>query len=119
MECIKKIKYGKEEIGLRFSMLTLKKFCEIEKCEFFEIDKRMAERPDSALISLVSSAHDVYTEGAPILSNEYKVDAFIQEISADEYSEIMEGYYSSIQEYIDKMSNAKKKKKNQSQSHGK
>ena len=88
-QIVKKI--GGKNVGFRFNMLTIRKYCEERGIDFSDYDKDFASDIFATSEVLFKCAIDVYSEGKTIL-NEYQSAALFEEMTNEQFQEISECY---------------------------
>ena len=100
MEITKKIN-GKE-YGFKFTLLTLKKFCEYKDIGLNEFNSFLKKNYIDSVNTLLCAAIDVYTKGKDLL-DEYQVDELIEQMTQEELTEILSICWSSMDGWIQKL----------------
>lgn len=88
-QIVKKI--GEKEVGFKFTMLTITKYCEMRNIPFSEYDKDMASNVFITSNTLLRAAIEVYTRGEETPS-EYDVDDLFSQITQKDYQDIIKCY---------------------------
>lgn len=100
MEIVKKV--SDKEYGFKFTNLTIVKYCQLRGIEFHEFDE---DRKNNFLASnncMLRAAVDVYSKGTVQLS-EYECDDLIEQMSQDEFNEVMGVYVQSMSSMLSKL----------------
>jgi hypothetical protein len=100
MEIIKQIN-GKE-YGFKFTLLTLKKFCEYKKIEFEDFFNYWKKNSVDSINTLLCAAVDVYSQGKQLL-NEYQMDELIEQMSQDDLDSIFDIFWKGLEGWIQKL----------------
>jgi hypothetical protein len=100
MEITKKI--GSKQYGFKFTLLTLKKFCEYKSIELGEFNTFLKKNYIDSVNTLLRAAIDVGSEGKVLLS-EYQVDDLIEQMTQDELTEILNACWQSMDGWVQKL----------------
>lgn len=93
---------GGRELGFKFTLLTITKYCEIRGIDFSDYDKDMAENFNVSSNVLFRAAVDVYSQGKVKLS-EYEMDDLFEQMTNEDYTDLMEAYHEGMMSALGKM----------------
>lgn len=101
-----------KEWGFKFTLLTLKKFCEYKNIEVDKFDEFIRANFVDAMNTLLRAAIDVHSKGEKLL-NEYEMDELIEKMTQEELTDIYKCYQDSLEGWVNKLilTPAKPKKK--------
>ena len=88
-QIVKKI--GDKEVGFKFTMLTIRKYCEMRGITFNEYDKDMSENVFISSNTLFRAAVDVWSKGERNLT-EYEMDDLLEDMTQQDYADILKCY---------------------------
>ena len=110
MEITRKIN-GKE-YGFKFTLLTLKKFCEYKDIELDRFDDFFQKNFADGINTLLRASIDVHSKGKQVL-DEYQMDELIETMSEKDLTDIYLSFQQSLTGWVNKialsMPGAKKK----------
>ena len=96
-----------KKIGFRFTILTMRDFCELRKCKFSEYDKQFVDDPAGAVLDLLTCANNVHEKGAGMTV--YEMDEVIESMTNEQLQSVMDEHAAGFISFIDKFSGSKKK----------